>query len=142
MKRLHSQSRYSPRPKLILFLSKVDVARNPTPHTFRAYLFILASSKFPHSINPPFNILPHIAFRYPLSCSHSIHHAMLSKAALFTILTATFSIFSPVKASSDVLDLSEADFDETLKTNHLVLAEFFAPWVIVSRTLLIIVWTL
>jgi hypothetical protein len=54
---------------------------------------------------------------------------MLSKATLLTLLAASLSIISPVAASSDVLDLTSADFDDTLKENPLVLAEFFAPWV-------------
>jgi hypothetical protein len=54
---------------------------------------------------------------------------MLSKTSLFTLFAASLSLFSPVKASSDVLELSASDFDETVKENPLVLAEFFAPWV-------------
>jgi hypothetical protein len=54
---------------------------------------------------------------------------MISKIALFTLLTATLSVISPVAALSDVLDLTAADFDDTLAANSLVLAEFFAPWV-------------
>jgi hypothetical protein len=53
---------------------------------------------------------------------------MISKTALFALLTA-LSVISPVAALSDVLDLTAADFDETLAANPLVLAEFFAPWV-------------
>jgi hypothetical protein len=55
---------------------------------------------------------------------------MFSKATLLTLLAASLSVISPVAASSDVLDLTTADFDDTLKENPLVLAEFFAPWVI------------
>lgn len=54
---------------------------------------------------------------------------MVSKTSLLSLFAASLSLFSPVKALSDVLDLSTADFDETVKENPLVLAEFFAPWV-------------
>jgi hypothetical protein len=54
---------------------------------------------------------------------------MISKTTLLTLLTASLSLVAPVTASSDVLDLTTADFAETLKTYPLVLAEFFAPWV-------------
>jgi hypothetical protein len=54
---------------------------------------------------------------------------MISKTALFGLLTVSFSFISPIFAQSDVLDLTAADFDETLSKNSLVLAEFFAPWV-------------
>jgi hypothetical protein len=53
---------------------------------------------------------------------------MISKKTLFALLTASFSFVSQVSAS-DVLDLTSADFDDTLQSNPLVLAEFFAPWV-------------
>ena len=68
---------------------------------------------------------------------------MISKTTLFTLLTASLSLVSPVKALSDVLDLTSADFADTLKENNLVLAEFFAPWVgRPSKLTLIIVWSL
>ena len=54
---------------------------------------------------------------------------MVLKSSLFALLAASLSLFSPVKAASDVLELTAADFDETMKENPLVLAEFFAPWV-------------
>ena len=54
---------------------------------------------------------------------------MFLKSSLLLFLAASLSVFSPVKASSDVLDLTAADFDDTVKENPLVLAEFFAPWV-------------
>jgi hypothetical protein len=54
---------------------------------------------------------------------------MFSKSTWLTLLAASLSIISPVAAASDVLDLTAADFDDTLKENPLVLAEFFAPWV-------------
>jgi hypothetical protein len=54
---------------------------------------------------------------------------MFSKSTWLTLLAASLSIISPVAAASDVLDLTAADFDETLKEYPLVLAEFFAPWV-------------
>jgi len=57
---------------------------------------------------------------------------MVSKTSLITLLAASLSLFSPVKALSDVLDLSANDFDDTVKENPLVLAEFFAPWVLLS----------
>lgn len=60
---------------------------------------------------------------------------MFSKAIWLTLLAASLSIISPVAASSDVLDLTSADFDDTLKENPLVLAEFFAPWVTFCREL-------
>jgi hypothetical protein len=68
---------------------------------------------------------------------------MISKTTLFTLLTASLSLVAPVKALSDVLDLTSADFADTLKENDLVLAEFFAPWVeLLSNITLIIVWSL
>jgi len=54
---------------------------------------------------------------------------MISKTSLFALFAASLSLFSPVKAESDVLELTSADFDETMKEHPLVLAEFFAPWV-------------
>ena len=54
---------------------------------------------------------------------------MVSKTSLLTLFAASLSLFSPVKASSDVLELSTADFDKTVNENPLILAEFFAPWV-------------
>jgi hypothetical protein len=57
---------------------------------------------------------------------------MISKTSLFALLAASLSLLSPVKASSDVIDLTSADFDDTMKENPLVLAEFFAPWVYIS----------
>jgi len=56
---------------------------------------------------------------------------MISKRNLFALLAASFSFVSQVSAS-DVLDLTSADFDDTLQANPLVLAEFFAPWVFLS----------
>jgi hypothetical protein len=54
---------------------------------------------------------------------------MISKTSLFALFAASLSLFSPVKATSDVLELTSADFDDTMRENPLVLAEFFAPWV-------------
>ena len=54
---------------------------------------------------------------------------MISKSCLFALFAASLSIFSPVKAS-DVLELTAADFDDVISEHPLVLAEFFAPWVI------------
>ena len=68
---------------------------------------------------------------------------MFPKSVLFTLLTASLSLVSQVKAASDVLDLTSSDFDQTLQDNPLVLAEFFAPWVIASRWVVLnIVWPL
>ena len=53
---------------------------------------------------------------------------MFLKSSILLVLAASLCVFSPVKAS-DVLELTAADFDETMKENPLVLAEFFAPWV-------------
>jgi len=53
---------------------------------------------------------------------------MFLKSSVLLFLATSLSVFTPVKAS-DVLDLTSADFDETVKENPLVLAEFFAPWV-------------
>jgi hypothetical protein len=63
---------------------------------------------------------------------------MISKTSLLALFFASLSVFSPVKASSDVLDLTSADFDQTIKDNPLVLAEFFAPWVTTSQKLYLI----
>lgn len=60
---------------------------------------------------------------------------MISKASLFALLASSLSLFSPVKATSDVLELTAADFDATMKEHPLVLAEFFAPWVSISQEL-------
>jgi hypothetical protein len=57
---------------------------------------------------------------------------MIPKNLLFAILAVSLCAFSPVKAASDVLDLTGADFEDTMKENPLVLAEFFAPWVHIS----------
>ena len=57
---------------------------------------------------------------------------MISKFSIFALFAASLSLFSPVKASSDVLELTAADFDDVMRDNPLVLAEFFAPWVIHS----------
>jgi hypothetical protein len=54
---------------------------------------------------------------------------MIPKTSLFALLAVSLCAFSPVKAASDVLDLTGADFEDTMKENPLVLAEFFAPWV-------------
>jgi hypothetical protein len=54
---------------------------------------------------------------------------MISKASLFALFAASLSLLSPVKAESDVLELTGVDFEDTMKENPLVLAEFFAPWV-------------
>jgi len=60
---------------------------------------------------------------------------MIAKTSLLALLTASLSFLSTVKASSDVLDLTAADFDDTIQNNPLVLAEFFAPWVILISTM-------
>jgi hypothetical protein len=57
---------------------------------------------------------------------------MFSKRTFFSLLAASLSLLSSASAQSDVLDLTEADFDNTIKENPLVLAEFFAPWVRIS----------
>ena len=69
---------------------------------------------------------------------------MISKYSILTLLTASLSIFSSVNAASDVLELTAADFDDTMKQHPLVLAEFFAPWVniAISECKLMAVWTL
>ena len=54
---------------------------------------------------------------------------MIPKTSLFAVFAASLSLLSLVKAESDVLELTGADFDDTIKENPLVLAEFFAPWV-------------
>jgi hypothetical protein len=54
---------------------------------------------------------------------------MLLKGQLSALLTVSFWLFVQVTATSDVLDLTSGTFDETMKDNPLVLAEFFAPWV-------------
>lgn len=54
---------------------------------------------------------------------------MISKTSLFALFAASLSLFSPVKGESDVLELTSADFEETMNQYPLVLAEFFAPWV-------------
>ena len=69
---------------------------------------------------------------------------MLSKSALFALLTASLALFSQVKAEkSDVIELTADTFDGTIKEHPLILAEFFAPWVFPSRVFwLSVVWTL
>jgi hypothetical protein len=54
---------------------------------------------------------------------------------IFALLTASLSLFPPVRAASDVLDLTDANFDKTLTENPLVLTEFFAPWVAIPAKL-------
>lgn len=45
---------------------------------------------------------------------------------VFTILA--FSLRQILAGSSDVLDLTKANFDETIKNKALIMVEFFAPW--------------
>lgn len=45
----------------------------------------------------------------------------------FSLLFAFFACVAFVFAS-DVLDLTQDDFDETLEKNDVILVEFFAPW--------------
>jgi len=54
---------------------------------------------------------------------------MFGNRTLFGLLAASLSFLAGIRAESDVLDLTAADFDATIKENPLVLAEFFAPWV-------------
>ena len=48
-------------------------------------------------------------------------HAV-KKLALSLLAAATLA------SASDVTQLKKDDFDEFIKTNDIVLAEFFAPW--------------
>ena len=44
------------------------------------------------------------------------------------LFTAALALLLSVCVASDVLDLTNENFDETLKTNPVILVEFYAPW--------------
>ena len=68
---------------------------------------------------------------------------MISKTSLFALFAASLSVFSPVKAESDVLDLTAADFEDTMKQNPLVLAGILCSLGIhLIKVMLRIVWAL
>ena len=47
---------------------------------------------------------------------------------LFILLAFLFIAELAIGAESDVLDLTDADFDATVKQYPVVLAMFYAPW--------------
>ncbi|KAF8966840.1 protein disulfide-isomerase precursor [Entomortierella lignicola] len=51
----------------------------------------------------------------------------LSAAVALVGLAAT-SMLAGVRAESDVLDLTQKNFADTVKSQNLILVEFFAPW--------------
>ncbi len=44
------------------------------------------------------------------------------------IAVLAFGALCAAVSASDVLTLTTANFDETIKNNNLVLVEFYAPW--------------
>jgi len=101
--------------------TKLDVAiwKVPVAPVSTVALYLTALSHYPSTI---------LFLRNSLR-NNSIARVMFGNRTLFGLLAASLSFLAGIRAESDVLDLTAADFDATIKENPLVLAEFFAPWV-------------